>query len=559
MDAFRRFLLAPIKLLNTNSNNATFKSSKLSKQSRLKLFEVRHVKILREPGSFYNELREQIKCTKKQVSLASLYLGTGGKEIGIRNDLCKLIKRNHNIRVRVLVDKNRGTRPDRESGASTASLCTPLLQAVRNNGQKKQNPINDCNVQIKFFQMPHAPDASRIRIFLESFLPPRFNEMFQTFHMKAYVFDDTVILSGANLSTDYFTNRQDRYFVINCPELARFYHKMIEIIGRYSYTLQLLPDENGNHGDNDNAIPFKLDVDTNKNTSNDEYKENHDPQSKTNLKKELENLIHINEEDYKQCIDKCKDATTICAPTIQFKALGIDHDEQVTCSFLSNVPTINDRLNIASGYLNFTDTYTKLMASGDGSTHVLTASPKANGFYNANGISGSLPLAYSLLQQRFMETFKLTRKSIRVDIHNDDPKNDEVKFPDALNMYEYNRENWTFHGKGMWYIPNENSNPLRLESTENTIKDKLPTGTIIGSPNYGWRSVMRDSESQIFLHTYDRKLQQALSDEWNSMEKESVAVDENVFKVSGRHTDQYFSWKQGHWIGIGSRLVKTFM
>ena len=49
--------------------------------------------------------------------------------------------------------------------------------------------------------MPHAPDASRIRIFLESFLPPRFNEMFQTFHMKAYVFDDTVILSGANLST----------------------------------------------------------------------------------------------------------------------------------------------------------------------------------------------------------------------------------------------------------------------------------------------------------------------------------------------------------------------
>ena len=94
---------------------------------------------------------------------------------------------------------------------------------------------------------------------------------------------------------------------------------------------------------------------------------------------------------------------------------------------------------------------------------------------------------------------------------------------------------------------------------DSTIKDKLPTGTIIGSPNYGWRSVMRDSESQIFLHTYDRKLQQALSDEWNSMEKESVAVDENVFKVSGRHTDQYFSWKQGHWIGIGSRLVKTFM
>ena len=67
------------------------------------------------------------------------------------------------------------------------------------------------------------------------------------------------------------------------------------------------------------------------------------------------------------------------------------------------------------------------------------------------------------------------------------------------------------------------------------------------------------TETSHFNFQNDRKLQQALSDEWNSMEKESFAVDENVFKVSGRHTDQYFSWKQGHWFSIGSRLVKTFM
>ena len=67
---------------------------------------------------------------------------------------------------------------------------------------------------------------------------------------------------------------------------------MIEIIGRYSYTLQLLPDENGNHGDNDNALPFKLDFDTNKNTSNDEHKENHDLQSKINLKNAPNSILN---------------------------------------------------------------------------------------------------------------------------------------------------------------------------------------------------------------------------------------------------------------------------
>jgi hypothetical protein len=33
-------------------------------------------------------------------------------------------------------------------------------------------------------------------------------------HLKALVFDDTLILTGANLSQDYFTNRQDRYVAI---------------------------------------------------------------------------------------------------------------------------------------------------------------------------------------------------------------------------------------------------------------------------------------------------------------------------------------------------------
>lgn len=519
MDAFRRFLLSPITLLNINNSKV-----KGGKQIKLKIFETRSVKILNSPNCFYTELRKQVKSAKRHVSLASLYLGISDKEIVLRDDLCKLIESNKNIQMRILVDKNRGTRPDRETGASTASLCTTLLHAARNNQATNCNKgNNDTNVNINFFEMPRSPDASKLRIFVESFLPPRFNEMFQTFHMKAYVFDDTVILSGANLSTDYFTNRQDRYIVIDCPQLASFYHKMIEILGKYSYSLTLPLVDQDDAGmekqDDKNKISFALVDNMKKNEKNT-----------INLKRELEDLIYVQEIDD---LRNYENTTTICAPTIQFKSIGIDHDEQVTCSFLSNVPTNKDRLNVASGYLNFTDTYTNLMATSGASIHAMTASPKANGFYTANGVSGSLPLAYSLLEQQFIETFNKTRTDTKI------------------NMHEYGREGWTFHGKGMWFIPGGNVNEKQ--------SIKAPTGTIIGSPNYGWRSVLRDSESQIYLHTYDHELQQDLYNEWNLMEKDANIVHEDIFKEPGRFTREFFNWKEGHWINIGARLVKTFM
>ena len=173
------------------------------------------------------------------------------------------------------------------------------------------------------------------------------------------------------------------------------------------------------------------------------------------------------------------------------------------------------------------------MATSGASIHAMTASPKANGFYTANGVSGSLPLAYSLLEQQFIETFNKTRTDTKI------------------NMHEYGREGWTFHGKGMWFIPGGNVNEKQ--------SIKAPTGTIIGSPNYGWRSVLRDSESQIYLHTYDHELQQDLYDEWSLMEKDANIVHEDIFKEPGRFTREFFNWKEGHWINIGARLVKTFM
>ena len=55
--------------------------------------------------------------------------------------------------------------------------------------------------------MYHTP---LLRGVLKALVPQRYNETLGLQHTKIFVFDDSVILSGANLSSDYFTNRQDR-------------------------------------------------------------------------------------------------------------------------------------------------------------------------------------------------------------------------------------------------------------------------------------------------------------------------------------------------------------
>lgn len=53
-------------------------------------------------------------------------------------------------------------------------------------------------------------------------------EIFGVHHMKLHVFDDNVLVTGANLSEDYFTDRQDRCMVVlGCPELADYVDDLI--------------------------------------------------------------------------------------------------------------------------------------------------------------------------------------------------------------------------------------------------------------------------------------------------------------------------------------------
>lgn len=186
------------------------------------------IKILLEPQQFYNVLVEKSQAAKKRITLVSLYLGSGALE----SKLVEAIRENNNfkegsLQINVLLDFTRGSR----FAINSRTMLKPLLENSKGN---------NCTVSLY-----HTP---MLRGITKRLAPERWNELLGVQHMKLYIFDDTLIISGANLSNDYFTNRQDRYFVIKDKPLCDFYCGLVEKVQRFSLVM-----------DKENEIGLRMD------------------------------------------------------------------------------------------------------------------------------------------------------------------------------------------------------------------------------------------------------------------------------------------------------------
>ncbi|XP_042371483.1 CDP-diacylglycerol--glycerol-3-phosphate 3-phosphatidyltransferase, mitochondrial-like, partial [Plectropomus leopardus] len=124
------------------------------------------------------------------------------------------------LKVSVLLDYTRGSRGQ----INSRTMLLPLLQRFTSQ------------MRVSLY---HTPD---LRGLLRLLVPQRFNETIGVQHIKVYLFDDSIIISGANLSDSYFTNRQDRYVLLeNCREVADFFSDLVEAVGDVS--LQLQPND----------------------------------------------------------------------------------------------------------------------------------------------------------------------------------------------------------------------------------------------------------------------------------------------------------------------------
>lgn len=114
----------------------------------------------------------------------------------------------------------------------------------------------------------------------------------------------------------------------------------------------------------------------------------------------------------------------------------------------------------------------------------MSSCSQANGFQGAKGPAGGIPAAYTLIAKKFYEALVHAKQNQR------------------FNFMEYEKPGWTYHAKGLWYYQPGSNNPNL---------------TLIGSSNFGERSVNRDLESQICLVTTNESLKKRLQDEVDNL------------------------------------------
>ena len=180
------------------------------------------VRIIHEPSSFYQELVNRSRTSQERIVMSALYWGIEERERRLRDAVAeRLSSSNGGMRVKILLDWCRGTRMvNNESSAS-------LLRSLHDHSNTKSS------CRLSFYQTP------QLRGWLNKILPSKWNELIGLQHCKVYIFDDSLIISGANLSQDYFTNRQDRYVLIeNCKELADYYEDLLDKISQFSFEMK---------------------------------------------------------------------------------------------------------------------------------------------------------------------------------------------------------------------------------------------------------------------------------------------------------------------------------
>lgn len=328
------------------------------------------ITVIDAPATFYQTILEQCSRAKRRVVLASLYLGIGELEQRLVSQLQETMKANPDLTVDILLDFQRGTRG--------------LV-----NSKTTLKPLLDLSEQFNL-SLYHTPNLRGLK---KRFTPARWNELIGLQHMKIYLFDDSVIISGANLSQDYFTNRQDRYIMIRDKQLSDFYSGLVATVQEFSLRV-----DNADHEQmlchpkwTSKQMPFDGD---------------HSSFIRAARTKVLKFCEKTRDSQGRAPIQADQD--TFVFPLIEMGQLDLHHDSVVTRRIFQRALE-KSQIKLASGYFNLTEELvSSIIDHCAADCAILMAHPNANGFKGARGPAGGIPDAYTLLACQFQVRVKKT-------------------------------------------------------------------------------------------------------------------------------------------------------
>ncbi|UZJ56159.1 hypothetical protein CBS101457_005479 [Exobasidium rhododendri] len=465
-------------------------SESISRHSRLPCFTIpsSHVRLLEEPSHFYKELLAVISRAQERIFIASLYVGK--TEIELISHLRNALARKPKLQITILVDSLRSTREGEYVGTSKSSSCASLLAGLQVDYPDR--------FQVRLYRAPDLPS------WLEKLVGKRFVEGWGLQHMKIYGGDDEVMISGANLSNDYFTNRRDRYMRFQDSRFSQYMHTLLMIAARYSYRLDAVASSNQEKWELKDSVhaPFQLSWDEGRRLSKSIDPSNHGSKRwKTAMKYEIEKLTNnwyeelqmtssapLNDADLGKSIQ--------VVPLLQMGRLGVRQETECVPLVIQRADTPSSRLDFTTGYFSINPRYASLILEGNFKSNIITASPKANGFYGSRGLSGHLPAAYTWLESVFWAAVKRQKRDEDVSVR------------------EWFKSGWTYHAKGIWLYPPGTADP---------------TVTLLGSSNFGTRSASLDLECTLLIDaSTNPTIQQRLGQEVRELAKDANDVVEDA-------------------------------
>ncbi|KAL7625741.1 CDP-diacylglycerol--glycerol-3-phosphate 3-phosphatidyltransferase [Parahypoxylon ruwenzoriense] len=442
------------------------------------------IQIIKTPSDFYETLKARIRNAKKRIFLSTLYIGKSEKELIAT--LRDALRANPELKLSILTDALRGTRE--APNPSCASLLAPLITEF---GPER--------VEIRMY---HTPNLTGLR---KKHIPKRINEGWGLQHMKLYGIDDEIILSGANLSNDYFTNRQDRYHIFSSSEVTNYFWELYRGVTSLSFLLQHAENEAAGYRllwPSSNAAPNPLE------------------QPAAYISKATP-LVHrlitqrkmpVNTQSQDKGFPTPRDTTVYMLGQLsQLMKPDMSTELPVMTHILKTLAApeyAGSSWTFTAGYFNPAPSLTNLLLSTASRNNVvITASPYANGFYKSKGISGLLPDAYTLLARRFLRAIKEKKQDSSVSLK--EWRKGTVGEPGG----------WTYHAKGLWItLPNEQD----------------PSISIVGSSNYTKRSYSHDLEAGALIVTRDPDLKRRLGGEQKWLQEYASPVTLDDFAKTER-------------------------
>ncbi|EOO00941.1 putative cdp-diacylglycerol-glycerol-3-phosphate 3-phosphatidyltransferase protein [Phaeoacremonium minimum UCRPA7] len=439
------------------------------------------IRILQTPSDFYETLKQKIRHAKRRIFLSTLYIGKSEKEL--ITTLQEALRENPDLKLSILTDALRGTREAPEP--SCASLLAPLVAEF---GPER--------VEIRMY---HTPNLTGLR---KKYIPKRINEGWGLQHMKLYGVDDEIILSGANLSTDYFTNRQDRYHLFSSQEITEYFWDLYSGVTSLSFLIKPSDSPSGFEQvwPATNAAPSPLD-------SPKQFVSRATAVLKPLVspsQKALTAGSAAKKESRDTDVYVLAQMTQLLQPDVSTELPAVTH----VLKTLAAPQYSNSSWTFTAGYFNPAPSLTKLLLSTASHNNVvITASPQANGFYGSKGVSGLLPDAYTLLAHRFLRAVHQNKRDMSTILK--EWRKGTVGEPGG----------WTYHAKGLWVtLPGESS----------------PSISLVGSSNYTKRSYSLDLEANALIVTRNEELKKRLGEEQLWLQDHAQQVTRDDFARTDR-------------------------